>query len=76
MKINQKIFNYIIIFSITLYIVIFIIGSSLINPTGYITGDSANSFADGTDFVVMITGLKDLGTGASYNATSNTLEIA
>ncbi len=42
MKINQKIFNYIIIFSITLYIVIFIIGSSLINPTGYITGDSAN----------------------------------
>ena len=44
--------------------------------TADLTGDSANSFADGTDFVVMITGLKDLGTGASYNATSNTLEIA
>ncbi|MGM4247055.1 beta strand repeat-containing protein [Sulfurimonas hydrogeniphila] len=37
--------------------------------------DSSNSFVDGTDAVVMITGLVDLGTDASFN-TAGTLEIA
>nr|WP_320115708.1 hypothetical protein [uncultured Desulfuromonas sp.] len=37
--------------------------------------DSANSFADGTDGVIMLTGLVDLST-ASFNVTSGALEIA
>lgn len=52
------------------------------NGNTYIAGDvggadSANSFTDGSDFVVMITGLVDLST-ASFNATTatSTLEIA
>lgn len=48
------------------------------NGNTYVTADvnnSTNSFLDGTDFVVMITGLKDLST-ASFNATDDTLEIA
>ncbi len=40
-----------------------------------VTADSLTTFVDGTDFVVMITGLVDLST-ASFNATSSTLEIA
>ena len=43
--------------------------------TADIGGNSLNSFVDGEDFVVMITGLKDLST-ASFNITSDTLEIA
>lgn len=39
------------------------------------TADSLTSFADGVDFAVMLTGLVDLSK-ASFNATSNTLEIA
>lgn len=39
-------------------------------------GDSASAFADGTDQVVMITGLVDLSTGASFNSSNGTLEIA
>jgi hypothetical protein len=50
------------------------------NGNTYIAGDvggadSLNAFADGADFVVMITGLVDLST-ASFNSTSATLEIA
>ena len=50
------------------------------NGNTYVTADvgadSTNSFVDGQDFVVMITGLKDLSAGASFNATDGTLEIA
>ena len=49
------------------------------NGNTYVTADvgtdSTNSFADGTDFVVMITGLKDLS-AASFNTDSDTLVIA
>lgn len=49
------------------------------NGNTYVAGDvgadSANSFADGTDFVTMIVGLVDLS-AASFNATASTLEIA
>jgi S-layer protein len=44
--------------------------------TADVGGESVNSFADGTDFVIMITGLVDLGTGASFNADDATIEIA
>lgn len=40
------------------------------------SSDANDSFVNGTDVVVKITGTLDLSTGASYNATSNTLEIA
>jgi S-layer protein len=43
--------------------------------TADVGGDSANSFVDGTDFVIMLTGTYDLST-ASFNATSDTLELA
>lgn len=39
-------------------------------------GTSADAFDAGTDQIIMIVGLVDLGTGASYNTTSNILEIA
>lgn len=35
-----------------------------------------DAFVDGTDQAVMITGLVDLGTSASFNTTNDTLEIA
>ncbi len=37
--------------------------------------DGNNSFDNGADMIVMITGVVDLGTGASYNVDSNTLTI-
>lgn len=37
--------------------------------------DSTNTFVNGTDFIVKLTGLVDLGTGASYNSTGNLLEF-
>lgn len=36
---------------------------------------STTTFQDGTDVVIMIAGLKDLSTGATFNATNDTLEI-
>lgn len=39
---KNKIIDHLIIISITIYISVFIIGSSIIDPTGYITGDSTN----------------------------------
>ncbi|TCO73760.1 DUF4214 domain-containing protein [Chromatocurvus halotolerans] len=41
---------------------------------GDVGGDSANAFVDGTDFVVMLTGLVDLS-AASFNGTNATLEL-
>jgi hypothetical protein len=41
-KINQRKIDYIIIILITLFATSYIIGTLLINPTGYVTGDSAN----------------------------------
>ena len=55
------------------------VGWFQLNGNTYVTadvgGESANSFVDGQDFVVMITGLKDLST-ASFNTTDDTLVIA
>ncbi len=55
------------------------VGWFQLNGNTYITADvgaeSPNSFVDGQDFVVMITGLKDLS-AASFNTTTDTLEIA
>ena len=55
------------------------IGWFQFNGNTYVTaddgGDSVNAFADGTDFVTLITGLVDLSQ-ASFNADSGTLEIA
>lgn len=48
------------------------------NSNTYIVMDAGGdtTFTDGTDFIVKIAGLVDLDTEASYNANSNTLEIA
>ncbi|MGJ0311940.1 beta strand repeat-containing protein [Aliarcobacter cryaerophilus] len=55
------------------------VGWFQLNGNTYVTadvgGESANSFVDGQDFVVMITGLKDLST-ASFNTDTDTLVIA
>lgn len=37
--------------------------------------DAPDIFVNGTDMIVKLVGLVDLGTGASYNATSNILEL-
>ena len=38
--------------------------------------DGNATFTAGTDMIVMIVGEVNLGTGASYNTTYNTIEIA
>jgi hypothetical protein len=40
-----------------------------------VTGESATNFVDDEDFVVMLTGVLDLSAGATFNSTSDTLEI-
>ncbi|WP_416369495.1 DUF4214 domain-containing protein [Tritonibacter mobilis] len=40
-----------------------------------VDSESATSFTDDEDFVVMLTGVIDLSTGATFNSTSDTLEI-